>query len=155
MDLLRLFLRKRKPVILDLERYFPDWHGRVGQATHFGSKIFSVSNPKIHALRTDSQRWLGLLDCDKKRVGTPLRIVYYTLREMQTSLILITQVKKMGLQRVVIPDPADEFMLVDGNRVAVADFARNEGLSPEDFRDWYRRYAADQAIVIHFTDFRY
>ncbi|PXV59442.1 hypothetical protein CLV62_13514 [Dysgonomonas alginatilytica] len=151
-NLFRLLFGKRKPIVLELERYFPESHKRSGQPTHFGSKILSGAKSKIHALRLNHDQWNQLNGNSGK---APLRIVYRSLRDMKISTTLIHECKKMGLQQAVIPHCEEHLILVDGKEIPIEDFVRHEGLCEDDFREWYKNDGGKQAVVIHFTDFRY
>jgi hypothetical protein len=45
---------------------------------------------------------------------------------------------------------------IDGNRLSVAEMAKNDGFSKvEDFKYWFWFYPAGEMAVLHFTEFRY
>lgn len=47
---------------------------------------------------------------------------------------------------------------VDGKQVSAYDLAKNDGLSVEDFTEWFfgcNKGNVFDGVIIHFTDFRY
>lgn len=47
---------------------------------------------------------------------------------------------------------------VDGKHVSAYDLAKNDGLSVEDFTEWFfgcNKGNVFDGVIIHFTDFRY
>jgi hypothetical protein len=61
---------------------------------------------------------------------------------------------KIGLQKL---DDAKNFVfaLVEGKKVNWEDIAKNDGLSFEDFCEWFKIRNNSPMAIIHFTDFRY
>jgi hypothetical protein len=53
--------------------------------------------------------------------------------------------------------PKTHIPIIDGvERGYVTDIPQNDGLSPEDFKEWFKKYdLLEPMAIIHFTKFRY
>jgi hypothetical protein len=47
------------------------------------------------------------------------------------------------------------FAPIEGKKVNWEDIAKNDGLSFEDFCEWFKVRTSSPMAIIHFTDFRY
>jgi hypothetical protein len=70
------------------------------------------------------------------------------------------RLEKVGLQKVAKrSDGANvSYYIVNGNGlgfISTVTLARGDGLSFDDFEEWFRDYPDGDMALIHFTDFRY
>lgn len=64
------------------------------------------------------------------------------------------QLTKIGVQK--LDDPSNfVFASVEGTSVDWELIAKNDGLSFEDFCEWFKVRTNNPMAIIHFTDFRY
>lgn len=148
----------KKKAVLILSEYFPAKHKRAGEPTHFVEKI--KNGNKIHTIRDNSQWWL------KKIISIQSEQMYLSLRKWigkpyYTGQIEFEKKYNVGWQPIVMIYTAnDDFprVWIDGNEVSVHDIAKNDGLSTEDFVEWFFGKSKSNVYagcIIHFTDFRY
>ena len=50
---------------------------------------------------------------------------------------------------------ADGFFVNDTKKVEPEDLAKNDGLSLQDFEDWFKVFPTEPMAIIHFNSFRY
>lgn len=144
----------KEAITMELPFYYPNWHPRVGESTHFASKTIGANGSKKHHLCLDGS--ISEQEADRINKGKAyLRLIYRIYSQGNTEDIRIACYRKIRLQQVIIPSVGQNFILVDGKEVALPDFAQNEGLFPEDFEDWYAFAAGRQVVIVQFTDFSY
>lgn len=158
-----------KTYVLTVSRYFPKTHKRAGEETNFIERINpffckSFSNcehhdcahceftiyPKIHTIRQNVELW-------RKRVyeiqkgNAILSIRYWSGKPYNSKQVEICQLNRfsgIGLEEIVIPCMNDI--------EAIKKLALNDGLSLEDFEEWFKKYDFSKPLaIIHFTAFRY
>nr|DAL97761.1 MAG TPA: hypothetical protein [Caudoviricetes sp.] len=73
----------------------------------------------------------------------------------------IARFDRIGLQKITMTYSSEDAVpqcWVDGHKVPVETVAANDGLSTEDFVNWFFGRNPEnffEGVVIHFTDFRY
>lgn len=73
----------------------------------------------------------------------------------------IAQLPKIGLQHVTMTYSSEDAypeIWIDNKKVSIHEVAKNDGLSVEDFVEWFfgnNKENVFEGVVIHFTDFRY
>jgi hypothetical protein len=145
-----------KKVVLTLSKNFPATHPRAGQPTNFEESI--REGKKIHTIRHNREWWVmkslkinaGEMVISRRQwTGKP----YNSLQRE------IDVVDHVGLQLVKIHlFHGKLYASVDAKGVDPHQLAANDGLSYEDFRDWFfTKPGVDtyEGVIIHFTDFRY
>lgn len=150
----RLLGLEKTGIDLVLSRYYPENHSKAGQKTHFGSKIIGSSAIKKHQVCMDTDLWPEWVDKISKGKAY-LRLIYYTCKDGQVYTIPVARFENIGMQEVTISEAGQDFILVDGLKIPLEEFVRNEGMTIHDFFDWYGYAGGKEAVIIHFTDFRY
>jgi hypothetical protein len=173
-----------KTYVLIVSRQFPKTHKRAGEQTFFVEKIYSAFKslvPCEHCFRSSSCKIIGGKNCMvdamefvhklhtiranyelwKKREKeinegkAILSIRYWSEKPYRSKQVEICQLDKIGVQKL------DATMLgwfIDDydSDCTTADLAKNDGLSFEDFKEWFKNYDLSEPMaIIHFTDFRY
>jgi len=170
-------VRYRLPVSLK----FPATHKRAGELTFFKEKIgiglgkflstayyceetnrFSeVNTAKIHTIRANYDLWAKRIE-KIQRGEAVLELYYWSGKPYNSKCVTICQLGKedgVGIQDV-------RFAFYDLNKPWVAEkpmeilnlseISKNDGLSLEDFKEWFRGYNLSQPMaIIHFTGFKY
>lgn len=150
-----------KKAILTLCKAFPATHKRAGEKTDFEGKI--GRNEKIHTVRHDAKSmWENRFS--KIKAGT----MYLALKEWagrpynseQRDLTQRTREDGIGLQKIQMEYSEETECItakVDGKGVDPAIIAKNDGLSLEDFIEWFfhGKSGSFSGKIIHFTDYRY
>lgn len=149
----------KKKVIITLCRVFPVTHSKSKQLTGFESKL--KDNTKIHTIRYNEKSvW------DKRYKDIASGKKYLSVREWSgrpynSEQREFAQYEKIGLQHITMTYGVDDAVpqaWVNGKEVPIEVLAKNDGLSVEDFIEWFFGGAKGnvfKGVVIHFTDFRY
>ncbi len=159
---------------LTLSKYFPATHKRAGQPTGFRGKIFDGLDPerddgKIHTIRANYEFWRKRFEkiakgeaCLSIRqwLGKP-----YAKGSSQVELVRLTREDGIGLQKLQIVKERYKgaeiwLVYIDGEQKGachvIAELTRNDGLSFEDWKEWFKDYNLNNPMaIIHFTKFRY
>lgn len=143
-------------------RMFPTTHSRRGEPTRFIEKV--MLGEKIHCIRRQHDRWKHLAEkTEKSRYDISLCQWSATPRRSKPHQVGLFS-GTIGVQRVQMlyfHETDNIIITVDGNiDVPVETMAANEGLSVNDFKEWFfgkNRTGNDEynGCIIHFTKFRY
>ena len=141
---------------------FPKTHNRAGEPTGFSDKL--ASGKKIHTIRRNYDLWR--LNAEKmQRGGYALSIRQWIdkpYRSKQREIHVQNEpirVQKVYMHYDSTKDSVDvsvEHTLVDAEYIA-----KNDGLTLEDFKDWFfsnvrhKEDADFNGVVIHFRPFSY
>ena len=161
-----------KTYVITLSKRFPTGHNRAGEPTHFWEKFikgrdnysciyrdfWETTIPKIHTIRANYPLWKKRI-AEVERGEACLSIRQWTgkpYRSKQVEIVRLTKEDGVGIQRL-------EF--VNGKlglpRIGIVyqrknEIALNDGLSFEDWENWFKNYDLAQPMaIIHFTKFRY
>lgn len=145
--------------------------GNLGCATPQGLSGFNSSNckncigktPKLHTIRANYPLW-------KKRIKqiqeghAVLSIRQWKgkpYRSKQVEIARLTAYDGVGIQKLSFDKDKDgvssfKFFDIDGRCFDRKNLANNDGLSLEDWEEWFRGYDLSKPLaIIHFTKFRY
>ena len=151
----------KKKQILTFSRVFPASHSKAGQPTGFEEKLRAGS--KIHTIRADKK---GVWKKAEEAISEGRKYLsarVWTGRPYNSEQREIMTTGRIGLQSITmtysVDDPLPEAW-VDGKQVPVELLAKNDGLSGEDFVEWFfgtKLYSGNvfEGVIIHLTDFRY
>lgn len=158
---------KKNTYPITLSKKFPANHPRHGQPTDFRTKF--EERAKIHTIRANFPLWKDRFS--RIFVGNAVLSIrqwsekpYHSKQELVADLGIKDAI---GIQELVFvdgdinkphivkePSPFNpERRLIP---VTIYDLATNDGLSVEDWLDWFKGYDLNEPLaVIHFTDYRY
>lgn len=169
-----------KTYVLTISRYFPTTHKRKGDKTFFVEKIekslrLKYDNVlmdllKIHTIRSNYNFWARRIKQIQKGEAI-LSIRYWSGKPYDSKQVEICQLDKnsgIGVQKLEwwntsscfvayteLPDEdcgTQEFY----TELNTSELAKNDGLSLEDFKEWFKKYDLSKHLaIIHFTSFRY
>lgn len=150
---------EKKKVILTLCKSFPVTHSKVGEATGFEKKL--KEGAKIHTIRYNAknvwdERYEGITSGKKY-----LSVREWTGRPYNSEQRELSRFDKIGLQHVTMTYGSDDTypqVWIDDKLIPIQEVAKNDGLSVEDFVEWFfgnNKENTFEGVVIHFTDFRY
>lgn len=161
-----------KTYILTVSRKFPGTHNRREDPTYFVEQIqnalahykdgwtTSGFKMKFHTIRANYALW-------KKRFRkidaglACLSIRYWSGKPYRSKQVEICRLAKddgVGVQLLSFSGGFFSSQLVDGEIKYwnLEILAKNDGLSFDDFREWFRSYDLTKPMaIIHFTKFRY
>ncbi len=152
---------RAKTVVLILSKTFPRKHRSAGLSTNFQRSL--TAGKKIHTIRSGYEVWKHNIEkvqggtfflSLRQWVGVPYRSKQEEIKELKSTV---------GYERITMQyDPETGIIkaVINGRRYEdVKQIAKNDGLSWEDFVDWFFGQGTDrtlfQGVIVHFTNFRY
>lgn len=151
---------KRKKIITILSREFPHGHKKAGCSTLFA--ILLMTGRKIHTIRDDEKGLWEQRVSDINEGRKLLCVREWTGKPYNSEQREIKAYVQIGLQRLTMTYGVDDELpqaWVDGKEVPVETLAKNDGLSIEDFVDYFfgcgNKSNVFEGVILHFTDFRY
>lgn len=147
---------------------FPVTHIRKGESTGFKDKFLAAINKedewcKLHTIRANYELWKKRFD-EIAAGNACLAIRQWTGRpycSKQVELTRLTREDGIGLQKLEIVKEKYNSRPIwlgyaDGRQIDVNNLAQNDGLSLNDWIEWFKNYELNQPMaIIHFTKFRY
>ncbi len=158
-----------KTYYLTLSQVFPSTHPRAGKPTFFRDKLHAALTDnadywnKLHTIRANYEFWKKRFEqiaageaCLSIRqwVGKP-----YGKGSTQREIVRLTREDGIGIQKLRIYEH-EPLPVVYADRYTTPvdwqELAANDGLSLNDWREWFKDYDLSQPLaIIHFTPFRY
>lgn len=149
---------KKKTYIITLSKRFLNGHPKAGKPTMFKEKF--IAGEKIHTIRGNYPLWEKRIKevQEGKAILSIREWIGVPYKEKQVIIKDLTCDDGVGIQKLTFEGGNFGSQFVDDNYCyAVLDTpAKNDGLSFDDFRDWFRKYNLSEPMaIIHFTPFRY
>ena len=168
-------MKKIKTYRMSISRVFPAKHPRAGEKTYFYAQIQNALFPgtemsmkdgmakKLHTIRENYELWKKRID--EVNTGNAVLVLYEwadkPFRSKTRELFIFDKDSGISVQKITlgfIDDIAsvEEVENEKANYYNINIIAENDGLSEQDFRDWFKGYdlSAPKAII-QFTKFRY
>ena len=167
--------QKIKRYRLGVSRYFPTTHPRKGEPTGFETSILmmlqgfkGLEYTKIHTIRGNYELWSKRMA--EVQAGRAVIELFYwsgspynSKRDDSKQVVFATLDKDSGcgVQGFGIPHQYSEYnegyiYTHPQSRVKTKDIAQNDGLSLDDFKEWFSGCDMTEIkAIIHFTSFRY
>lgn len=144
-----------KTFVLTVSEYFPKTHSKSGLPTGFPLAIKHYN--KIHTIRGNYELWAKRI----KQIQDGEAILSVRIwsgkpyNSKQVEIFRYDSTHGIGVQK--LENFRHDFLLptIDGKYLDFTDIAKNDGLSFEDFNEWFKDAKDKPMAVIHFTDFRY
>jgi len=142
--------------VITISQVFPAYHPRKGDNTDFKKSIFFGS--KKHTIRHNYELWRKRFE--KIDAGIACLSVRgwsaQPYKSKQVELFRFRKADGIGLEKLELT-PLGYFINSIESDVTTADLAKNDGLSLDDFRAWFKgSFEEDEPkAIIHFTNFRY
>lgn len=150
---------EKKKVVLTLCRVFPVSHTLAGEPTGFEGKL--KEGDKIHTIRYNNN---GVWDGRYKDIASGnkyLSVREWTGRPYNSEQREFAKYDKIGLQHITMTYGVDDSVpqvWIDNKKVPVEIVAKNDGLTVEQFVEWFfgkSKSNVFEGVVVHFTNFRY
>ena len=150
-----------KTYALTLSRHFPTTHARKGEPTWFIEKI--KAREKIHTIRGNYPFWEERFKKIKRHEAF-LSLRYWEgepYRSEQVEFMRLFHEHEIGIQKMELFTDGDgvarlKDFTIGGRHMSIEEVSMNDGLSKEDFREWFKNYDLTEPMaIIHFTGFRY
>lgn len=141
-----------KTYVLMLSERFPITHKRAGEPTHFISKI--KNGEKIHTIRANYDLWKKRIDEINNGLAM-LSVRIWDDKPYKSKQIEKFQfIAETGISIQKLDNPSNFcFAPVDGKKmINWSEIAQNDGLSFDDFCDWFNIRSSKPMAIIHFTD---
>lgn len=154
-----------KTYVLTVSEKFPKTHPKAGQPTGFPISIKHFT--KIHTIRGNYDLWAKRFE----KINSGKAVLSLRVWEgepydsKQIEIFRFDNRRKIGLEKLnmddfeVGRDEKKEVFLnfkVENTMVSADLLAKNDGLSYDDFQDWFKDYDLSKPMaIIHFTEFRY
>lgn len=161
-----------KTYVITLSRVFPKSHAKCGQETCFRSKFFyglgkgycyanweTERYKKLHTIRANYELWRKRFE-EIAAGRAILSVRQWSGKPYQSPQIPIWNLDNtdgIGLQRLEVTGiNTHSPIYIEGREIDAKLLANNDGLSEDDWHEWFKGYAMDKPLaVIHFTGFRY
>jgi hypothetical protein len=125
-----------------LSTQFPVYHSKKGQATNFIKKM--LEGDKIHTIRQNYDRWKQR--AHKINAGQAiLSIRIWDGRPYHSTMTEVFKCRKITV----------EPMQTDTSKTFIEAIARNDGLTVEDFHEWFKRSPKTLQAIIYFKELVY
>ena len=146
--------------------YFLANHKRAGEETHFKEKFTlgqgltdydTPSMAKIHTIRANYPLWEKRIKevQDGKAYLSVRQWTGKPYRSKQIEIARMSAEDGVGIQKLELTNDLSECIVGD-HRYSYVSVAKNDGLHPADWLDWFSCYDLSKPMaIIHFTKFRY
>lgn len=145
-----------KVYVLTVSKHFPKTHKRAGQSTGFVeniNKLFIADCEKIHTIRSSYELWSKRAN-EINAGKAVLSIRYWSEKPYRSKQVEICRLQKIGIEKLEQPDNF-VYATIGDNAIDWETVAKNDGLSFDDFCEWFKSRQKEPMAVIHFTNFRY
>lgn len=153
-----------KCYVIMIAKHFPSTHPKKGKPTYFDDLIrvgqyhrYVANLMKIHTIRKNYPLW------EKRIKEVQEGKAYLSLRQWegrpyhseQLEFLRLTATDGVGLQRCYLISRT-KIDVIGAWLQPVEIVAQNDGLSLEDFKNWFKDINSNETLaIIHFTKFRY
>ena len=156
-----------KTYVITLSRCFLANHKRAGEETHFKEKFLlgqgltdydTPSIAKIHTIRANYPLWEKCIKevQDGRAVLSIRQWIGKPYRSKQVEIATLTAENGVGVQKLVFYNNTLGLCHIGIVYQRKYELAHNDGLSFEDWKEWFRGYDLSEPMaIIHFTKFRY
>ena len=160
-------MKKMKTYVITLSRHFLANHKRAGEETHFKEKFLlgqgltdydTPSIAKIHTIRANYPLWEKRIKevQDGRAVLSIRQWIGKPYRSKQVEIATLTAENGVGVQKLEFYNNTLGLCHIGIVYQRKYELAHNDGLSFEDWKEWFRGYDLSEPMaIIHFTKFRY
>ena len=141
----------KKSVVLLVAKNFLKYHPKSGDQTKFEDKI--RSGEKLHTIRSNFKEWekkiRSIEEGNSKLLikqwsGVPYRSPQVRLFEFEDGI---------GIQKLEVKE--GKFIVDEKTEVSIEELADKDGLTVQEFKDWFQVFPTKPMAIIHFSNFRY
>jgi hypothetical protein len=139
--------------VLTVSEYFPKGHIKEGQETKFVNLIARLD--KIHTIRGNYELWAKRAE-KINRGEAVLSVRCWTGKPYNSKQREVLVFEKIGVEKLEFDKLLGWFINDIDSDFTLKDFAKNDGLSVEDFKSWFKgQDFTKPKAIIHFSEFRY
>ena len=136
-----------------VSRVFPSYHKNKGELTRFEQKIREKN--KIHTIRANYEKWKRKID--QIRNGEAVLSIRewqgVPYHSKQNYLFYYNQEDALEVSKLTKDE--NGYLINDTIRVSEEELAKNDGLTLDEFQEWFKVFPSEPMAIIHFTGFRY
>lgn len=136
-----------------VSRVFPSYHKSKGELTRFEQKIRDKN--KIHTIRANYEKWKRKID--QIRNGEAVLSIRewqgVPYHSKQNYLFYYNQEDALEVSKLTKDE--NGYLINDTIRVSEEELAKNDGLTLDEFQEWFKVFPSEPMAIIHFTGFRY
>lgn len=150
-----------------ISRTFPVTHLRKGETTGFVDQLhysinFGENAKKIHTIRKNYELWEKRM-AEVQAGRAVIELFYWEEKPYRSTQVVFATLNKdsgCGIQELIFLNNEFDRPCIFGKgyaaRSRVEGLAEHDGLSMEDFKEWFKGYDLKEPMaIIHFTKFRY
>lgn len=138
--------------VLTVSDFFPKTHNKAGLPTGFINAISRLN--KIHTIRGNYELWAKRAERINKGYAV-LSVRYWTGKPYNSKQREVFVFEKIGVEKLQL-DVLGWFINDIDSDYTIKDFAKNDGLSEDDFKSWFKgQDFTKPKAIIHFSEFRY
>lgn len=143
-----------KTYVITLAKTFPANHFRAGEPTNFKEKV--LSRDKMHTIRTNYNFWVKRIQKINNGEGY-LSIRQWEGKPYNSKQVEIARFTYLGYEKINISTKSIKINAKRITKSTIKKLAENDGLTTSEFYDWFKpeNRPIKDAIIIHFTNFRY
>ena len=147
-----------KTYVLMLSKAFPAHHSKAGKPTNFVANFFQGA--KIHTIRNNYPLWAKRIK-EIQQGEAVLSVRQWEGKPYRSKQVEIMRLASVEIQKLTFKVgysniPNINLPVVDEYYVDVEDLALNDGLSLEDWKEWFKGTDITKPLaIIHLTEFRY
>lgn len=142
---------KKINIVLLVAKSFLKYHSKAGQPTDFEKKI--KDGEKLHTIRSNFKEWEKKIRKIEDGVGK-LVVKQWSGRAYRSPQVKLFELEDgVGIQKLEFID--GKFIVDEKTEVSIETLAKNDGLTLEDFKDWFQVFPTTPMAILHFTKFRY
>ena len=140
---------KIKTAEILISKVFLNYHSKAGEPTNFEQKI--KSGEKKHTIRSNFKEW------EKRLSGVDvLRVKQWSSVPYRSAKVKLFELRpEDGVELAKLTHENGRFFINDETEVTIDQLAKNDGLSVEDFTDWFKVFSTEPMALIYFSKFRY
>lgn len=151
-------MKKIKTYILTVSKVYPVTHKRKGESTNFPENI--LNGTKIHTIRAKYDTWKKRIDEVNEGLAV-LKVVNWSgkpYNSKQEPITIFDKDSGIDVQELKFINSDFRGSFLSEKKIVLlhSDLSKNDGLSLEDFKEWFKNYDLSEPMaIIHFTNFRY
>ena len=146
--------KKKTKVILKIAKNFLAYHKRAGQATDFEAKI--KAKEKLHTIRPNYEAWKKKIEKVKNGESELIVEQWSGLPYRSSPELLFKYDDKDDIDVSKLTYEEGKGLVVNDEVIVPTEIlAKNDGLTLQEFEDWFKVFPTEPMAILHFNSFRY
>ena len=146
--------KKKTKVILKIAKNFLAYHPQKGKPTNFEMKI--KAKDKIHTIRPNYEAWKKKIEKVKNGESELIVEQWSGLPYRSSPELLFKYDDKDDIDVSKLTFEEGKGLIVNDEVIVPTEIlAKNDGLTLQEFEDWFKIFPPEPFAIIHFTGFRY